>query len=203
MSDTHPAGARSSPAGRMLSAANPLASTGPHGAPPSSNSSFILNAKKLIDHPGKEPDINKQNMKQTMLDLEEEAYNASRESYLQYVTAARIDRSDLVVVDEEAQAEFARDLAEAFDQPVHEHSEKLAHLRTIDFGPKMTVEEGAIAKVNGRYFVIAVASNRFQCEGNELIGISTAAPIYSAMEGKAAGDLCTFNGRSLTIEEVL
>jgi hypothetical protein len=34
------------------------------------------------------------------------------------------------------------------------------------------------------------------------MGISTAAPLYAAIEGKQAGDTCTFKGREIRIEAV-
>lgn len=86
--------------------------------------------------------------------------------------------------------------------PVHAHAEKIATLQRIDFGPKRSVEEGAIVKVAGRQFVVAVATDRFICDGIELMGIS-AAPLDAAIEGKQAGDTCTFNGREIRIEAVI
>jgi hypothetical protein len=47
-----------------------------------------------------------------------------------------------------------------------------------------------------------VSTGRFLCEGNELMGISTQAPIYAELEGKRAGDVISFNGRELVLEEV-
>jgi hypothetical protein len=67
----------------------------------------------------------------------------------------------------------------------------------------MKVEEGAIIKLGGRYFVISVSTGKFSCDGNEVMGISTQAPIYPAIEDKRAGDSFTFDGRSLVIEDVI
>ena len=87
--------------------------------------------------------------------------------------------------------------------PVHAHADKVATLAHIDFGPKGTVEEGAIVRIGGRSFVIAVATDRFNVDGQELMGISTAAPIYAAIQGRSAGDRCHFNGRDIKIGEIL
>lgn len=70
------------------------------------------------------------------------------------------------------------------------------------FGPKSNVEEGAVVKLGGRFFVIAVSTGKFMCGGNEIMGISTQAPIYAELEGKRAGEAISFNGRELVIEEV-
>lgn len=147
--------------------------------------------------------MDKQRVKQTMLDLEQRHFDASREAYLRYVSSARLDRSEPIENDEQAQAEFARDLSEAFDQPVHAHADKLARLRQIDFGPKDTVEEGAIVMILGRYFVIAVATDRFACDGEELMGVSAQAPLFEAVAGKAAGETFPFNGRDIAVDLVM
>ena len=147
--------------------------------------------------------MDKERVKQTMLELEQQQFEASRDAYLDYVRSARLDRSEPIENDELAQAAFARDLSEAFDEPVHVHAEKIAKLQRIDFGPRSAVEEGAIIKVAGRQFVVAVATDRFICDGNELMGISAAAPLYAAIEGKQAGDTCTFNGREIRIDAVI
>ncbi|MGV2495339.1 hypothetical protein [Pelagerythrobacter aerophilus] len=147
--------------------------------------------------------MEKQRVKQTMLDLEQQQFNASREAYLAYVSSARLDRSEPIENDEQAQAEFASDLSEAFDQPVHAHADKIAKLQLIDFGPKTKVEEGAIVKIGNRYFVIAVATDRFVCDREEFMGVSVQAPLFQAIEGKSAGDACTFNGRTFVVEAVV
>jgi hypothetical protein len=147
--------------------------------------------------------MDKERVKQTMLELEQHQFEASEDTYLQYVSSARLDRSEPIENDELAQGAFARDLSEAFDEPVHAHEEKIERLRRIDFGPKSVVEEGAIIKVAGRQFVVAVATDRFTCDGNELMGISTAAPLYAAVEGKRAGETARFKGRDIKIEAVI
>jgi|1185.fasta_scaffold139572_2 hypothetical protein len=146
--------------------------------------------------------MNKQIVKQTMLSLEERDLESARENYLQYVESARLDRSEPIENDEQAQAEFASDLSEAFDDTLHSHSDKLEKIAATDFGPKNKVEEGAVVKLGGRFFVIAVSTAKFLCDGNELMGISTQAPVYAELEGKRAGDAISFNGRKLMVEEV-
>lgn len=147
--------------------------------------------------------MDKERVKQTMLCLEQQQFDTSRDAYLGYVSSARLDRAEPIENDELAQAAFARDLSEAFDEPLHVHADKIARLRQIDFGPKSAVEEGAIIKVAGRHFVVAVATDRFSCDGNELMGISAQAPLYAAIQGKHAGETCSFNGRDIEVEAII
>ena len=145
---------------------------------------------------------NKDHLRDTMLSLETEALRSARENYLSYISTARVDRTESIENDELAQAEVASDFAEALDDTLDDYADKLEKLRTIDFGPKSTVNEGAVVKLSGRYFVIAVSTSKFTCQERELMGISTMAPIFEAIEGARAGETVQFNGRNLTVEEV-
>ncbi|MBX9910887.1 MAG: hypothetical protein K2Z25_19555 [Beijerinckiaceae bacterium] len=147
-------------------------------------------------------DWNKDHLRDTMLSLETAALRSARENYLNYVSTARVDRTEPVENDELAQAEVASDFAEALDDTLDDYADKLEKLRTIDFGPKSTVGEGAVVKLSGRYFVIAVSTGKFTCRGREFMGISTMAPIFEALEGARAGETVRFNGRDLILEEV-
>lgn len=52
-----------------------------------------------------------------------------REKYFDYVADARLDRSEPIERDEQAQAEIASDLSEALDDTVHDHTERRAPLK--------------------------------------------------------------------------
>jgi hypothetical protein len=147
-------------------------------------------------------DWNKDHIRETMLSLETAALQSARDTYLDYVSTARIDRTEPIENDEQAQAEIASDLAEALDDKLHDYADKLEKLRTIDFGPKSAIAEGAVVNLSGRHFVIAVSTSKFTCQGRVLMGISTMAPIFGAIEGARAGETVQFNGRDLTVETV-
>ena len=145
---------------------------------------------------------NKDHIRETMLSLETAALQSARDHYLNYLSTARLDPTEPIENDEQAQAEVAADFAEALDDTLHDYADKLEKLRTIDFGPKSTVSEGAVVKLSGRYFVIAVSTSKFICQWRELMGISTMAPIFEAIDGARAGETVQFNGRNLTVEVV-
>lgn len=126
----------------------------------------------------------------------------AEEKYQVFLASARLDRSETIEAGGQAQAENAADLAEAFDDRAHDYAEKLAMLNKIDFGPKDEVSPGAVVRVGDRFLVVGVSTAAFECQGQPFIGISTAAPIYSALEGKTAGETCTFNGRELVVSEI-
>ena len=146
--------------------------------------------------------MDKNIIKQTMLSLEGAVLESDREKYFDYVAGARLDRSKPIERDEQAHAEIAGELSEALDDTVHDRTDKLDKLRAIDFGPKSTVTEGALVRLSGRYFIIAVSTSKFTCDGREVMGISTMAPIFKAIKGARTGETVEFAGRKLVIEDV-
>jgi hypothetical protein len=146
--------------------------------------------------------MDKQALKTRMLTLEQAELDHAREKYAAFLADARLDPTEPHETDEISRAEFAGEMAEAFDQPVHDHAEKLAYLKALDFAPSRAVGEGAVVRIGQRWFVIAVSTARFDFDGDTLMGISTGAPIYAEIEGLARGDSFTFNGRQMSVEEL-
>ena len=64
------------------------------------------------------------------------------------------------------------------------------------------VEPGAVVVTNKRIFFIAVSVEKIEVDGQEIFGISTKAPIYSAMIDLKKGDQFEFNGVSYKIQDV-
>jgi hypothetical protein len=147
--------------------------------------------------------MDKTAIRDRLLSLETHELANTREAYLDYVSTARLDWGEHYDDGEESQAERARFLSEQLDCPLHDHIQKLEILHRIDFGPKTKVEEGAVVTFGGRRFVIAVATAPFSCDGQELVGISTHAPIYEEIAELRAGDTFKFRGREQAIEDVL
>jgi len=82
--------------------------------------------------------MNKQIVKQTMLSLEARDLESAREKYLEYVRSARLDRSEPIEDDEQAQAELASDLSDALDDTTRTPTR--FRISAMDFAPKSKVE---------------------------------------------------------------
>jgi len=121
--------------------------------------------------------MNKTHVKETMLALTEADMAQAEQKYQVFLASGRLDGSETIESDEQAQAEAAADLAEAFDDRTHDYAAKHALLAKIDFGRKDEVAPGAVVRVVDRFLVIGVSTAAFECEGQAFIGISTAAPI--------------------------
>ena len=117
--------------------------------------------------------MDKNIIKETMLLLEGAALQSAREKYFDYVADARLDRSEPIESDEQAQAEIASDLSEALDDTLHDHTDKLDKLREVDFGPKSTVTEERLCG--------------FLSETFEAFAISAALKLITVNEAKERG----------------
>lgn len=146
--------------------------------------------------------IDKDKLRDAMLALEEAELAHAREAYEEYLREAKLDRSEPVETGDQAQAEAAGELAAALDHPVHDHADKLARLKEIDFGRKTEVSEGAAIEIGGKIFVISVATAQFTCDGQSVMGISPQAPLYKALEGLCVGDSAEVNGREVTVQDI-
>jgi hypothetical protein len=147
--------------------------------------------------------MDKSRIRERLVALEAAELQESRDAYNQYVAGARVDTGGGVIDDQDgSQAAQSRNLAEAFDCPLHDQVHKLDLIERIDFGPKSKVEPGAVVKLDGRYFVIGVASGVFDYDGQSFMGLSPEAPIYAVLEDREAGETFTFRGHAHTVEEV-
>lgn len=146
--------------------------------------------------------IDKSHLRQTMLALTEAELTQAHETYRQFLEAAMLDRFEPIESDEQGQAENAADVAEFFDDKEHEIEGKIAALNALDFGAKDAVGPGAAVRIGDRYLVIGVSTGEFECQGQKFVGVSQAAPIYSAIEGAKAGEAVEFRGRQMRIRDV-
>lgn len=64
------------------------------------------------------------------------------------------------------------------------------------------VEPGAIVMTDKLNFYISIPIDKIDIEGSSFIGISTKAPIYTAMENKKKGDSFTYNDNNYTIVDL-
>lgn len=146
--------------------------------------------------------MDKSCVKETMLALTEEELESSTREYLRFLEGAMVTDNEPIELDELAQAKFQADIASGFEQPLHDAEVKLKTIKGLDLGPKEGVEPGAVVCVQGRHFVIGVSTAKFVCDGTEMMGISTKAPFYAAIEGLKTGEVAEFNGREFEVRAV-
>lgn len=65
-----------------------------------------------------------------------------------------------------------------------------------------TVEPGALVVTKELRFLISISTEKFEIDGDTIVGISDRAPIYQGMQGLAKGDSFKFNETEYLIEEI-
>ena len=145
--------------------------------------------------------MNKANIKKTLLELEQIDIEKAQESYNSYFGEVKEGER---TVDNAHTATVVRDrpVLENIEKSLHDHDNHVATIEAISFDPKEKVEAGAIVQLKDRNFIVSVLTSEFECDGVKLMGISTDAPIYKAMEGLEEGDEFEVNGKMHEILEI-
>ena len=144
----------------------------------------------------------KQNVRAKLLELEGHELAVAVEHHERFLNEAVLGDREAHDNSEIAESRENADLAAAFDGPVHTHHAKIDAIEGLDFGLTDMVGPGAIVSFNGRWFVIAVSTLKFDCDGTEFMGISTQSPVYAVIDGLQEGDEFTYNGRNVTLDAV-
>lgn len=95
------------------------------------------------------------------------------------------------------------ELLSNFEQELKFAQMEMGYLKTLDpMQEKDKIEPGAVAITNQRNFFVAISSEKVDVNGTEVFGLSTNAPIYSAMKDLKKGDQFEFNGIKYSVEDV-
>lgn len=138
-----------------------------------------------------------------LMKLEQDELATAEAHHDRFLADARLGGREVHDRDELAASRENADLAAAFDHPVQAHHAKIDAIENADFSVTDTVRPGAVVDLGGRHLVALVSTGPFEADGITYMGISTASPIYKAMEGLCAGARFDLNGREITIEEVM
>ena len=88
------------------------------------------------------------------------------------------------------------------ERQIHQRENEIGMLRDLDFGRKTSVTEGAVALVNGQYYIIGIPACQFDLEGKHFVAMSSDAPFYQELMDKKQNDSFVFNNRTFTIESI-
>ncbi|MGD9865464.1 MAG: hypothetical protein AB7S99_19860 [Pseudodonghicola sp.] len=145
----------------------------------------------------------KKSVQDRLLALESEELASAREHLDAHIRDSILDEREVRDTDDLTASNEQVGLAEAFSHPVQTHEAKVDVIENTDFALTDTVQPGAVVVVDGRHFIVAVSTRRFDVGGVTYMGISQESPIYQAMEGLKAGESFDFNGKDVEIEDVL
>jgi hypothetical protein len=109
--------------------------------------------------------------------------------------AAELDQDTSLEVDDTSQSYEAGDLHALYGRSVARQSASVRHIESLDFAHTDVVVAGAIVGVDGRRYVVGVASAPFECDGVTYEGIASDSPIFTHIQGLRVGDTFEFMGQ--------
>ena len=106
--------------------------------------------------------------------------------------AADLDEDETIDLDEFSQQNESNEMNELLLIQLEKAEKDKLRLNSINFREKSEIELGAVVKTDQFSFVVGIATFPFNIEGNQFVGISLEAPIYSMMKGKVTGETFSF-----------
>ena len=117
-------------------------------------------------------------------------------------SAARLDPDSTFSVDDQSQSDAAADLGGLYERVGERQHSAVARAQSLDFDPATEVGPGAIVVLDDDHYVVGVVSSPFDCDGVTYEGMTTDAPLYSAIKGLRAGDSFTFDATEHHVDAV-
>lgn len=146
--------------------------------------------------------MDKNKLKQALIELEKNHINEAEMKYEEFLTGNLLDKTEVIDDDDQSHHRQSIEISDQLEDQAHVHADHLDLINKISFEPTDTVQPGAVVSVNGRCMIVAVSKPAFKVGDRDFLGISTSAPIYKNLKGKKAGDEFEFNNLKFKIEAV-
>ena len=146
--------------------------------------------------------MDKVTLKTTLIKAQQETLQRLKDEYASYQSGGNLNLEDVRDADDNSHREQTEEYLQAMERQIHQRENEIKTLRDLDFGRKTSVTEGAVALVNGQYYIIGIPACQFDLEGDHFVAMSPDAPFYEELMNKKQNDFFIFNGKKFTIESV-
>jgi hypothetical protein len=146
--------------------------------------------------------MDKVTLKSTLIKAHQETLQRLRDEYASYQSGGNLNLEDVRDADDNSHREQTEEYLQAMERQIHQRENEIKVLRDVDFGRKTSVTEGAVALVNGQYYIIGIPACQFDLEGKHFVAMSPDAPFYQELMDKKQNDSFVFNDRTFTIESI-
>ncbi len=146
--------------------------------------------------------MNKLLLKSAMINNEIQKINVFQNELTQIVSGSNLQNENVIDLDDSSHNAQSEDDTHYITNQVHSHQGHLSELQNISFAATDMVEPGAIVEINDRHLVVSIAEGNFKFDGKDFVAISTNSPLYKCIEGKKAGDTCSYNNKAFTIKNI-
>jgi hypothetical protein len=146
--------------------------------------------------------MDKVTLKAALIKSHQETLQRLKESYAGYQSGGDLNLEDVRDADDNSHREQTEEYLQAMERQIHQRENEIKMLRDLDFGPKTSVTEGAVALVNGQYYIVGIPACQFDLDGKHFVAMSPDAPFYQQLMEKKPNESFVFNDRTFTIESV-
>lgn len=146
--------------------------------------------------------MDKITLKATVIKAHQETLQRLRDDYASYQSGSNLNLEDVRDVDDNSHRRQTEEYLEALERQIHQREDEIIMLRDLDFGRKTSVTEGAVALVDGQYYIVGIPACQFDFEGKHFVAMSPDAPFYQELMDKKENDSFVFNGKGFTIESI-
>lgn len=146
--------------------------------------------------------MDKVTLKTTLIKAQQETLQRLRDEYASYQSGGNLNLEDVRDADDNSHREETEEFLQAMERQIRQQENEIKILHDVDFGRKTSVTEGAVALVNGQYYIIGIPACQFDHDGKHFIAMSPDAPFYQEIMDKKENDSFVFNNTTFTIESV-
>ncbi len=141
-------------------------------------------------------------LKQTLIKAHEETLEELKTDYATNRSGENLSLEDVQDADDHSHQKQNEEYLKAIEKQIQQREKEIERLYSLAFGSKTLVKEGAVALVNGQYFIIGIPACQFDLEGKHYVAMSPDAPFYQALMDKKQKDSFVFNNKTYTVESV-
>ncbi len=141
-------------------------------------------------------------LKLEIIKNQNEQLKTLEDDYANYQESSKLNLDDNLDTDDLSHRTQAQEYTQVLDKQIHQLSDDLKKITNTSFDKKNIITSGAVAKVNGQYYIIGIPACRFDFDGANYIAMSPEAPLYKAMMGKTENESFIFNDTTFLVEVV-
>src|SRR5690242_6868609 len=139
--------------------------------------------------------MDKITLKAMLIKTHKETLQRLREEYANHQSGGNLNLENVRDADDNSHREQTEEYLQAMERQIHQRENEIKMLRDLDFGRKTSVTEGAVALVNGQYYIIGIPACQFDLQGKHFVAMSSDVPFYKELMDKKQNDSFTFNDK--------
>ncbi|PWV51946.1 hypothetical protein [Chitinophaga sp. S165] len=146
--------------------------------------------------------MDKITLKAKLIKAHQETLQRLKDEYASYQSDGDLNLEDVRDADDNSHREQTEEFLQAMERQIHQRENEIKQLRDLDFSSKDAVTKGAVALVNGDYYIIGIPACQFDLDGKHFVAMSPEAPFYRKLMDRKENDSFVFNDKMYTVESI-